>query len=190
MREDIYVSVDIEADGPLPGLNSMLSLGAAAFRAGSRTPTSTFEINLAPLEGASPDPDTMAWWAGQDPEVWAHVTREPVEPVEAMTQFVTWVRSLGGNPVLVVYPTWDYMWAHYYLVRFLGPRGTPFGLGSLDVKSMAFGMLPEFASFKDVVKRKVPQALLEGCPPHTHRALEDAVGQGVWLVNLLAKRNP
>ena len=28
---ECYVSIDIEADGPAPGLNSMLSLGAAAF---------------------------------------------------------------------------------------------------------------------------------------------------------------
>ena len=28
---EIYVSIDIESDGPVPGLNSMLSLGAVAF---------------------------------------------------------------------------------------------------------------------------------------------------------------
>ena len=31
MINDIYVSVDIEADGPIPGDFSMLSLGAVAF---------------------------------------------------------------------------------------------------------------------------------------------------------------
>ena len=29
--EECYVSIDIEADGPIPGTYSMLSLGAAAF---------------------------------------------------------------------------------------------------------------------------------------------------------------
>jgi hypothetical protein len=30
---EIYISTDIEADGPIPGPNSMLSFGSAAFRA-------------------------------------------------------------------------------------------------------------------------------------------------------------
>lgn len=187
-KDDIYVSVDIEADGPLPGPNSMLSLGAAAFREGSRQPISTFEVNLEPLAGSTPDPDTMAWWAKQDPSVWAHVTRDPVEPGEGMRRFSAWARALGGDPVLVVFPTWDFMWVHYYLVLFLGRKGNPFGIGALDVKSAVFGALPQFDRFKDVAKRRMPRELLEGCPPHTHKALEDAVGQGVWLMNLLATR--
>jgi hypothetical protein len=31
---EIYVSTDIEADGPIPGPNSMLSFGSAAYTAG------------------------------------------------------------------------------------------------------------------------------------------------------------
>lgn len=187
---DLYVSIDIEADGPLPGINSMLSLGAAAFYAGSRTPVSTFEINLAPLEGASPDPDTLAWWAKQDPAVWTHATRAPVDPVTAMLSFTSWVNSLVGTPVMVTYPTWDFMWVHYYIVRFLGPRGNPFGLGALDIKSLALGILTDTASFKDASKHKMHPFLLEGCPPHSHRALDDAIEQGVWFVNLLRFRSP
>jgi hypothetical protein len=29
---EIYISTDVEADGPIPGPHSMLSMGAAAFR--------------------------------------------------------------------------------------------------------------------------------------------------------------
>lgn len=187
-KDDIYVSVDIEADGPLPGSNSMLSLGAAAFREGSRTPVGTFEVNLEPLLGATPDPDTMAWWAKQDPAVWEHATRAPEPPTVGMRRFADWARGLGGNPVLVVFPTWDFMWVHYYLVSFLGRTGNPFGIGSLDIKSLAFGMFPQFDHFKDVTKRRMPHEFLEGCPPHTHKALDDALGQGIWLMNLLAAR--
>ena len=188
MRTDLYVSVDVETDGPTPGMNSMLSLGAAAFHAGSRVPLGTFEVNLLPLQGANPDPDTMTWWARQDPAVWEHATRNPTEPVAALSDFVSWVRSLVGNPVLVVYPSWDAMWVHYYLGRFLGKDGNPFGIGALDVKSMAFGMGTNFMSFKDVTKRNMAPELFEGCPPHTHKAVDDALGQGIWFVNLLAAR--
>ncbi len=49
---EIYVSTDIETDGPIPGPNSMLSFGSAAFTAEGRL-LSTFEANLEALPGAS-----------------------------------------------------------------------------------------------------------------------------------------
>ena len=71
--DECYVSIDIEADGPAPGLNSMLSLGAAAF-AGDGTLADTFSANLETLPEAREDPKTMRWWAKQ-PEAWAACAR-------------------------------------------------------------------------------------------------------------------
>jgi len=31
MSKEIYISTDVETDGPIPGPNSMLSFGSAAF---------------------------------------------------------------------------------------------------------------------------------------------------------------
>jgi hypothetical protein len=65
---EIYVSTDIEADGPIPGPNSMLSLGSAAFQAdGSQI--ATFSANLETLPGAAGNPETMKWWK-RHPEAW------------------------------------------------------------------------------------------------------------------------
>ena len=61
-QPEIYVSTDVESDGPIPGSNSMLSFGSAAFRA-DKTLIRTFSANLETLEGAAPDPSTTAWWA-------------------------------------------------------------------------------------------------------------------------------
>ena len=184
-KQEVYVSVDIETDGPIPGPYSMLSLGAAAFVEGGRTPVATFEVNLARLEGAGQDPDTMAWWAKQDPTVWAHVTKDPKPPEEAMRHLGQWVKTLPGDPVLVTYPAWDYAWVHWYTVRFLGKN--PFGLAGLDVKSYAFALLDP-GSFKGTAKKNFDPALFAGAPPHTHQALDDAIGQGVMFVNMLSRR--
>ena len=62
--QEIYVSTDIEADGPIPGPNSMLSFGSAAFLADG-TMIGTFSRNLETLEGAVADPDTAKWWLTQ-----------------------------------------------------------------------------------------------------------------------------
>jgi hypothetical protein len=58
---EIYVSTDVEADGPIPGPHSMLSFASAAYRA-DKNLIGTFSANLATLPGAQRDPKTMAWW--------------------------------------------------------------------------------------------------------------------------------
>jgi hypothetical protein len=60
MINKIYVSTDVETDGPIPGINSMLSFGSAADLA-DKTLVGTFSANLEILPGAQPCPKTMAW---------------------------------------------------------------------------------------------------------------------------------
>ena len=48
MPDEIYVSTDVEADGPIPGPNSLLSLGSVALRA-DKTVLGEFSVNLLPL---------------------------------------------------------------------------------------------------------------------------------------------
>ena len=177
---EIYVSVDIESDGSIPGVNSMLSLGAAAFQLPSRTPILTFEVNILPLPTATPDPDTMKWWATQE-EAWKYVTQNQRDPAEAMHEFAKWTKALPGKPVMVCYPVWDFMWAYWYLWRFTGTR--PYGLGALDIKTLAMTQMGR--PYRDCVKRNMPKRWFEGCPKHTHKALDDALGQGIQFVNIM-----
>jgi hypothetical protein len=65
---EIYVSTDVEADGPIPGPNSMLSFGSAAYTAGKEL-LGTFSANLETLPGTAADPKTAEWWT-KHPEAW------------------------------------------------------------------------------------------------------------------------
>ena len=58
-KTETYISTDIETDGPIPGPNSMLSFGSAAFQGGKMI--STFSANLVTLPNAAPDPRTDAF---------------------------------------------------------------------------------------------------------------------------------
>lgn len=101
-RPEVYVSTDIEADGPIPGPHSMLSLASVALTMDG-TELGTFEANLETLEGASPDPNTTAWWATQ-PEAWARC-RTDLEAAEvALPRYRAWIEALPGKPVFVAYP--------------------------------------------------------------------------------------
>jgi hypothetical protein len=61
---EIYVSTDVETDGPIPGPHSMLSFGSAAYTAEKKL-VPTFSANLETLEGATAHPKTAEWWATQ-----------------------------------------------------------------------------------------------------------------------------
>jgi hypothetical protein len=188
LNREIYVSIDIEADGPIPGLNSMLSLGAAAFSISQDRRTwsqvGTFQANLKQLPEATPNPETMKWWATQ-PEAWAKATEQSEDPAVVMPRFVDWVKSLPGKPVLAGYPiTYDFLFVYWYTVKFTG-FPAPFGFSGLDIKTLAMDRLG--CNFREATKRKMPKSWFLGSPPHTHQALDDAIGQGVLLMNLLRK---
>jgi hypothetical protein len=55
--KEIYISTDIEADGPIPGPHSMLSIGWAAYTA-HKVLVSTFSANVETLSDAQPHPKT------------------------------------------------------------------------------------------------------------------------------------
>lgn len=189
-KKSIYVSIDIEADGPIPGINSMLNFGAAAFDLESEdplTPIATFETNIEPLPNAVSDPDTMNFW-GRNQEAFAYITKDPTPADEAMAKFDAWSRELPGRPVMVVFPTYDFMWLRWYLVRFLGTeKAGLYGFAAVDMKSLAWGVLNDL-DFRGISKRNMSKrrrGWFKGHPPHDHTGLSDAIGQGMLFVSIL-----
>jgi hypothetical protein len=177
---EIYVSTDVETDGPIPGPHSMLSLGAAAFTAAGER-VGQFEVNLDLLPGAAGDPETMRWWATQ-PQAWQDCRRDPRPPGEAMAGYRGWVEALPGTPVFVAYPAgFDFSFVYWYLVRFTG--GSPFSFSALDLKTYAMAVLR--CEFRAATKRAMPKHWF-GDRPHTHRALDDAIEQGELFCAMLA----
>jgi hypothetical protein len=110
--------VDVETDGPIPGPHSMLSFASAAYLA-DKTLIATFEANLELLTGAQGDPKTMEWW-GTQPEAWAACRKNLRSPVDAMQDYLRWLKALPGKPVFVAYPAaYDFMFVYWYLTKAL-----------------------------------------------------------------------
>src|SRR5512145_203927 len=101
-KQETYVSTDVETDGPIPGPHSMLSFASVAFDEKGME-LSSFARNLATLEGANGNPDTMRWWK-ENPAAWEACRTEIVSVEGAMQQYVSWVKGLPGRPVFVAYP--------------------------------------------------------------------------------------
>ena len=178
---EIYVSTDVETDGPIPGPHSMLSFGSAAYLA-DKTLIGTFTANLETLPGASGHPETILWWKTQ-PEAWAACREDLQTPAEALKKYVAWLKSLPGQPIFVAYPVvFDYMFVQWYLHKFTGE--SPFSFIGLDIKSYAMAVLKK--EFRHTIKSNMPKRWFDDLP-HTHKALDDALEQGALFCNMLAE---
>lgn len=178
---EVYVSTDIETDGPIPGCNSMLSLASAAYLK-NKTLVGTFTTNLAPLPEASADPRTMQWWNSQ-PDAWQATQVDQKEPVEAMQMYLSWVKTLPGTPVFVAYPAgFDFLFVYWYLIRFIGE--SPFSYSAIDIRTYAMALLK--TEYSQAAKRNMPEHWFDSIP-HKHVALDDAIEQGALFCNMLAE---
>jgi len=180
---EVFVSVDIESDGPIPGPNSMLSFGAAAFIEPEKL-VGTFSANLELLEGAVGDPKTMKWWLEEQKEAWAECRKNLESPITAMKNFISWVEKLPGKPVLVAYPAgYDFNFMYWYMIRFAGQ--SPFSFSALDIKTYAMAVLK--TSYRESTKKQMPKRWFSPAEKHTHVALDDAKEQGVLFMRMMAE---
>lgn len=181
--DEIYLSLDIEADGRVPGISSMLSFGIAAYDI-NKNYLGSFERNLDLLPNAKPHPETELFW--RDNMDAYNVTRvNTVAPYNAMSDCAKWIadirKTFGKNVTVVGYPaTFDYMFYNWYMVAFLGQNSM--GFGAMDVKSYAMAMLKK--TFRSTTKRAMPRHWFDNFP-HTHVALDDALEQGALTVNMI-----
>jgi hypothetical protein len=180
---EIYVSTDVETDGPIPGPHSMLSFGSAAFLA-DKTMLGTFWANLELLPGAAGDLRTMDWWGRpENRSAWEAARRDPQDPAAAMKRYVEWLEGLPGKVVFVAYPAaFDFMFVYWYMIRFVGR--SPFSHSALDMKTLAMALLG--CPYREAVKRNMPGRWFDDVP-HTHVALDDAIEQGRLFCNMLAE---
>ena len=182
----IYCFLDIEVDGPTPGVNSMLSLGFAAFDEDG-CELDVFEINLDALEGARGADNVMAWWRTQ-PEAWAHIRRNTVPPAGGMERCLSWLESLGSELALAAHPLmFDGIWLDWYLRRFCNAsvfRGPfrircPFVGAGVDVPSYVQAAL----NLEYLGDRPEYPAEVRGGLPHTHKPVDDARGHAALYFN-------
>lgn len=189
---DAYFSVDIEADGPIPGPYSMLSFGivyAGSFDGSRFQRPADFETGfyaeLRPIaEGFDPAALKVS---GLDR---ARLAQEGRDPAEATASASAWIDGVaaGRTAVLVAYPlSYDWMWLYWYFMRFC-PAGSPFRHSrAFDIKTALAvkGGLP----IARTNKSRLPAALRPG-RRHTHHALDDAAEQAEIFANLFAWQGP
>lgn len=188
MADDLYISFDVEADGPYPGRYSMLSVGlcvAGYRRDGTYRPVDpreqTLYVELRPITEHYLS-EAMAV-NGLDRQ---RLARTAATPEAAMAQIRAWVVdvSRGRQPVLVAYPaTFDWPFLSYYFGEFCD-EGPPLSFTRvLDLRTMIVTKSGVDA-YCPTVEALPPDVLGQG--PHTHHALDDAIQQAELFSRVMA----
>lgn len=176
MRNEIYISVDIEADGPIPGDYSMTEIGACVVG----VPQLTFSAYLRPMtdkfipEAANVGTKTRDW-----------LLKHGEDPHACMMRFSAWVKevSLCGVPVYVGFNApFDWSFTHWYFIHFLDDD--PFGHKALDTKAYIMGKL-RLAMFSETSMSLLPPVFAPS-RPLSHSALDDAIQQAEIFQKALA----
>lgn len=174
-KKEVYISVDIEADGPIPGEYSMSSFGAVVVD----RPHLTFYRELKPITDRW-DPQAAAV-SGLNRET---LKKDGAHPADALREFADWVASVvrqDERPVFVSFnATFDWMFSHWYFMKYLGHD--PFGISGLEMKSYYMGLMG--VEWGDTTKRYVA-VRFKSKQPHTHNALDDAKEQGEMFAAML-----
>ena len=192
VTRELYLSVDVEPDGHVPGSSSIVALGACA---------AALRDDEGAVHPLDPDDERHHFYAVLRPITERYVERalrvtgfdratlerDGRPPEEALPEFAAWIDALAAEhdalPVLAAYPL-GFVWhfTQYYLHEFAGR--SPFGQSAhLDLKS-AYAVLANSA-VRDAIKRRMPSALLGPKDSKTHHALDDAKGHVDLLVGLL-----
>jgi len=186
----IYVVTDIECDGGTPGEHSMIAFASVAARESGEI-LGAFEAVLAPLDGATRDPETMRWWS-ERPDALVAATADPRPPSRVMGDFVNWVKSQPEPCIFAAHPlAFDGRWIDFYLRRFT-PYALVQGHYEADKLFAATGLcLRSYAAA--ILGRPVDECDVGIYPPewlghhaHTHRAIDDALGYASLLRTLFA----
>lgn len=162
--------VDVEADGPCPGLYSMVSFGVVRF---DRYLQTTFYGKTRPLDGAKWDPEALAI---------SNITHEEhlayPDSAEVMQRFSAWLRTNcfdGDRPVFVSDNlAFDWQFVNYYFHRFLGDN--PMGYSGRRIGDLYAGFLQRAGASSEWKKLRKTK--------HTHHPVDDARGNAEALLQI------
>lgn len=165
-RNEVFISIDVETAGPIPGEYSMLSIGACVVA----NPSATFTCELKPINDRFVPEALEVCGLSLD-----RLNQDGTEPEAAMRHFRAWIYEVAGDgtPVFVGFNApFDWSFVNYYFHRFTGEN--PFGFTALDIK--AFWMGVSGCTWADTRSSRIAQHIhpeLHG----DHDALHDALYQ-------------
>jgi hypothetical protein len=162
--------VDVEADGPCPGLYSMISIGCVKF--GKHNDSNHgFHANICPISNHYvPEALTVSGFSRED-------CMEFTPASYAMDDFYLWLKQENNGRMTFVSdnPAFDWQFVNYYFWKYYGKN--PFGHSARRIGDFAAGLMEDFYARQDWKKLRRTT--------HTHNPLDDARGNAEALETLI-----
>lgn len=165
-KREVFISVDVEASGPIPGDYSLLSLGACVIGEKGKE----FYTEFKPLNDNSIPAALKV--TGFD---MAKLAESGEDPVLAMKKLASWIKLIAADakPVFVGFNAgFDWSFVNWYFIHFLSEN--PFGFAPLDVKSYYMGLTG--SSWEETKSSRI-RPEFQPAEQGNHNALNDARAQ-------------
>lgn len=165
----IDIMIDVESDGPAPGLFSMISFGAIIV---DDTLDKTFYGEMKPIsENYIEDALAVSGFTREE-------TLAFEDPATIMTDFNNWIKLHRGSDRVTFWSDnngYDFSFINYYFHLCIGEN--PFGWSSQNLGSFYKGIVRNRRrNFKHLRKTK-----------HTHHPVDDAKGNAEALLQIFSK---
>lgn len=160
-----YILVDVEANGPVPGIYSMIEVGAVAIE--NNNIGRTFLGQLRPMINRSIEIEALNSIGRTHKETLSYP-----DPTVTMNEFFDWVTQFN-RPIFVSDNNgFDWQFVNYYFHYFCNKN--PFGFSSVNLGSLYKGAVLDMSkNFKHLRETK-----------HTHNAKDDAMGNAEALLKI------
>lgn len=160
-----YVVVDVESDGQITGINSMVCFGAVVVEPSLKK---TFYGKIKPISDIwIPEALAISGFSREE-----HLTFD--EPEKVMKEFAEWLKKVSdGQPILISDNNgYDASWINYYFWRYYGSN--PFGWSSRRIGDLYCGMkMDSRANWKHLRKTR-----------HDHNPVNDAKGNAEAILEM------
>lgn len=160
-----YISVDVESDGPIPSMYSMVCFGAVIVEPSL---SKTFYGKTKPISDIW-DPEALSISGFSREE---HLKFD--DPVIVMKNFARWIKENSvGNPIFISDNNgYDFSFINYYFYKYYGSN--PFGWSSRRIGDIYCGMKMDVREpWKQLRKTK-----------HTHSPVDDAMGNAEAILEM------
>ena len=165
----MYISVDVESDGPIPYDYSMICFGAVLLDRDLNI-TKTFYGQLQPISDKYiPEALAVSGFSREETLLFP-------EPIKTMTDFLNWIKSNCGDTQVRFFSDnvgYDWQFINWYFHHFLG--NNPFGWSSINIKNLYNGIERNMRRSHKYLRTT----------KHTHHPVDDAMGNAEAVVKMI-----
>jgi len=195
-KQILYLSFDVETDGPSPLVNNLLSIGIVGFEENTGTEVFEFETNIIPLPTHTPDIKCLEtfWLKPEQKEAWDYLKINKKNYIQVFEDLSCKLSILSNKYkiVWIAQPAcfdWMFLKSYYELAKSNSTNKKDFydiGYRCVCVSTL-FDWYKKVHNLNSSQSFKLFNELGEFDAKTNHRALADARVQGKFYLGLVKK---